>query len=73
MKLFARLPLNTKGRPKTSLDRRRKQTKYGSIHKRVRGICTRDYSFDNMREESDSPNGSSRAEVKGDVDYTIGN
>jgi hypothetical protein len=32
----------------------------------------RDNSSDDEREESDSPNGSSRVEVKGDVDYTIG-
>jgi hypothetical protein len=29
---FARLPLNTKGRPKTPLDGRLKRVKYGSIH-----------------------------------------
>jgi hypothetical protein len=33
---------------------------------------TRDYSSDDEREESDSPDGSSGAEVKGDVVYTIG-
>jgi hypothetical protein len=46
--------------------------KYGSIHEQVGGICTRDYSFDNEKEESNSPNGSNGAEVKGNVDYTIG-
>jgi hypothetical protein len=69
---FACSPLNTKDRPKTPLNRRLKWAKYGSIHERVGGICTRDYSSDNEKEESDSPDGSSRAEVKGNVDYTIG-
>jgi hypothetical protein len=39
---FAHSPLNTKGRPKTPLDGRRKRAKYGSIQERVGGICTRD-------------------------------
>jgi hypothetical protein len=72
MQPFARLPLNTKGRPKTPLDGRLKWAKYGSIHERVGGICTRDYSSDDERKESDSLDGSSGVEVKGDVDYTIG-
>jgi hypothetical protein len=72
MQSFAHLLLNTKGRPKTPLDERRKRVKYGSIHEQVGGICTRDYSFDNEKEESNSPNGSNGAEVKGNVDYTIG-
>ena len=32
----------------------------------------KDYSFDDERKESNSPDGSSKAKVKGDVDYTIG-
>jgi hypothetical protein len=64
--------LNTKGCPKTPLDGRHKRAKYGSIHERVGGICTRNDSSDDEREESDSPNGSSGTEVKGDDDYTIG-
>jgi hypothetical protein len=72
MQPFARSPLNTKGRPKTPLDGRRKRAKYGSIQEQVGGICTRNDSSDDEREESDSPNGSSGAEVKGDDDYTIG-
>jgi hypothetical protein len=72
MQLFAHSPLNTKGRPKTPLDGRHKRAKYGSIQERVGGICTRDDSSDDEREESDSPDGSSRAEVKGDDDYSLG-
>jgi hypothetical protein len=64
--------LNTKGRLKTPLDGRRKLLKYGSIHEQVGGICTRDNSSDDEREESNSLDGSSGAEVKGDGDYTIG-
>jgi hypothetical protein len=73
MQPFARSPLNIKGHPKTPLDGRHKWAKYGSIHELVGGICTRDNSSDDEREESDSPDGSSRTKVKGDVDYTIGN
>jgi hypothetical protein len=69
MQLFAGLSLNTKGRPKTPLDRRRKRAKYGSIHEQVGGIYTRDFSSDDERKESDSLDGSSGVEVKGDVDY----
>jgi hypothetical protein len=72
MQSFARSPLNTKRRPKTPLDGRHKRAKYGSIQERVGGICTRDDSSDDEREESDSPDGSSRAEVKGDDDYSLG-
>jgi hypothetical protein len=72
MQSFAHSPLNTKGRPKTPLDGRRKRAKYGSIQERVGGICTRNDSSDDEKEESDSPDGSSGAEVKGDDDYTIG-
>jgi hypothetical protein len=68
MQPFARSPLNTKGLPKTPLDGRRKRAKYGSIHERVGGICTRDYSSDDKREELDSADGSSGAEVKENVD-----
>jgi hypothetical protein len=68
----ARSPLNTKGRPKTLLDGRHKRAKYGSIQERVGGICTRDDSSDDEREELESPDGSSGVEVKGDNDYTIG-
>jgi hypothetical protein len=63
--------LNTKGRPKTLLDGRRKWAKYGSIQERVGGICRRDDSSDDEREESDSLDGSSGAEVKGDDDYNL--
>jgi hypothetical protein len=69
---FARSPLNTKGRPKTPLDGRRKRAKYGSIQERVGGFCMRDDSSDDEREESDSSDGSSGVEMKGDDDYTIG-
>ena len=72
MQPFACLPLNIKGHPKTSFDGRRKWAKYGSIHERVGGIYTRDNSFDDEREGLDSPDGSSRAKVNGDVNYTIG-
>jgi hypothetical protein len=72
MQPFVRLPLNTKSHPKTPLDGRCKRARYGSIHERVGGICTRDYSSDNEKEESNSPDGSSGTEVKGNVDYTIG-
>jgi hypothetical protein len=72
MQPFARSPLNTKRRPKTPLDGRHKRAKYGSIQERVGGICTRNDSSDDEREESDSPDSSSGAEVKGDDDYTIG-
>jgi hypothetical protein len=69
---FARSPLNTKGRPKPPLEGSRKRAKYGSIQERVGGICTKNDSSDDEREESDSSNGSSGTEVKGDDDYTIG-
>jgi hypothetical protein len=72
MQPFAHLPLNTKGHPKTPLDGRRKWAKYGSIQERVVGICTRNDSFDDEREESDFLDGSSGTEMKGDDDYTIG-
>jgi hypothetical protein len=72
MQPFARLPLNTKGRPKTPLDGRLNRAKYGSIQERVGGICTRNDSSDDERKESNSSDGSSRAEVKRDDDYTIG-
>jgi hypothetical protein len=72
MQPFTHSPLNTKGHPKTPLDGRRKQAKYGSIQERVGGICTRNDSSDDEREESDPSDGSSGAEVKGDDDYTIG-
>jgi hypothetical protein len=72
MQQFAHSPLNIKGHPKTPLDGRRKRAKYGSTQERGGGICTRNDSSDDEREESDSPDGSSGAEVKGDDDYTIG-
>jgi hypothetical protein len=72
MQPFARLPLNTKGRPKTPLDGRCKRAKYGSIQERVRGICTKDDSSNDEREESDSPDSSSGVEVKRDDDYSLG-
>jgi hypothetical protein len=64
--------LNTKGCPKTPLDGRHKWTKYGSIYERVGSIGTRDYSSDNERKESNSSDDSSGVEIKGDVEYTIG-
>jgi hypothetical protein len=73
MQPFAHLPLNTKGLPKPLLDGRHKRAKWRSIQERVGGICTRDYSSDNEKKRSNSPDSSSGAEVKGDVDYTIGN
>jgi hypothetical protein len=69
---FVHSPLNTKGRPKTPLDGRHKRAKYGSIKERVGGIYTKNDSSDDEREESDSPDDSSGAELKGDDDYTIG-
>ena len=72
MQPFACSLLNTKGRKKTPLDRRHKWVKYGSIDEQVGGIYRRDYSSDDEREESDSLNGNNRAQVKGDVDYTLG-
>jgi hypothetical protein len=57
---------------KTPFDDRRKRAKYGSIQERVGNICTRDDSSDDKREESDPPDGSSGAEVKGDDDYSLG-
>ena len=64
MQSFVRSPLNTKGRPKTPFDRRPKRAKYRSIQERVGGICTRDDSSNDEREELDSPNGSCEVEVK---------
>jgi hypothetical protein len=61
MQPFACSPLKTKGRPKTPLDGRHKRVKYGSIDERVGGICTRDYSSNDEREESDSPDGNNGA------------
>jgi hypothetical protein len=72
MQPFTRSPLNTKGCPKSPLDGRHKQAKYGSIHERVGSIYTRNDSSDDERGESDFPDGSNGAEVKGDDDYTIG-
>jgi hypothetical protein len=71
MQPFARSPLNTKGRPKIPLNRRHKRAKFGSIQERVGGICMRNDSFDDEREESDSLDGNNGAEVKGYDDYTI--
>ena len=58
MQPFARLPLNTKGRPKTPLGGRHKRAKYGSIQERVGGIYIKGHSFDDEEKESDSPDGS---------------
>ena len=63
MQPLARLPLNTKGRPKTPFDGRRKRAKYGSMKEQVGGIYTRNDSFDDKREKSNSLNGSSAAEM----------
>ena len=46
MQFFAHSPLNTKGRPKTPFNGRRKQAKYGSIQEQVGSICMKDDSFD---------------------------
>ena len=73
MQPFAHSPLNTKGRPKTPLDGRDKRAKYGIIQEQVGGICTRDDSSNDEREESDSPDSSSGGvEVKEDDDYSLG-
>jgi hypothetical protein len=44
-----------------------------SIHERVGDICKREYFYDDEKEDSNSPDGSSGVEVKGDFYYTIGN
>jgi hypothetical protein len=72
MQPFARSPLNTKGRPKTPFDGRHKWEKYGSIQERVGGFCTRDDSSYDEREESNSPDGSSGAKMKGNDEYSLG-
>ena len=72
MQPFTHSPLNTKGCPKPPLDGRRKYVKCGSVQKRVGGICTKNDSSNDERVESNSPDGSNRAKVKCDDDYTIG-
>ena len=72
MQPFVHLPLNTKECPKTPLDGRCKHAKYGSMKEQVGGIYMRNDSSDDEREESDFPDGSNGAEVKGDDDHTIG-
>ena len=45
--------------------------KYGSIQEQIGGTYTRNDSSDDVKEESNSPDGRSRAKVKADDDYTI--